>query len=48
MLDWEFWVKTKEIFVKHEISVIKRYKIGPSIFKITFLAYQILINLQKP
>jgi hypothetical protein len=37
MLDWEFWVKTKEIFVKHEISVIKGYKIGPSIFKITFL-----------
>jgi hypothetical protein len=37
MLDWDFWLKTKTIFGNHENSTIKRYKIGTSIFKITFL-----------
>ncbi len=37
MLDWKFWYQTKAVFENHEISISKKYKIGPSLFKITFL-----------
>ena len=37
MLDWDFWSRAKTIFGNHEISLIKRYKIGTSIFQIKFL-----------